>query len=237
MSNNISINGSGKVSGGTYDSVNINGSGCINGDLTCQTMTINGSGSVQGSLTTNGSFTINGSGSVHGDINGRGHISINGSGKVTGSVHCQVFRSAGSGQVYGDCEAEEITMEGGGRVEKLLNGENIRLVLYPQCHMHIGSIGGTNITVEHKPSQHNRSRTFHFFGILSGRDDNSGLRPCGTLETDTIEGDTITLTCTKAARVSGRIVKIGPGCRIGRVEYTETYEADEDATVDELVQL
>ena len=65
MSNNISINGSGKVSGGTYDSVNINGSGSINGDLTCQTMTINGSGSVQGSLTTNGSFTINGSGLGH----------------------------------------------------------------------------------------------------------------------------------------------------------------------------
>lgn len=217
--------------------MNINGSGSINGDLTCLAMTINGSGSVQGSLTTDGSFTINGSGSVHGDILGKGHISINGSGKVTGSVHCQVFRSAGSGTVYGDCEAEEITMEGGGRVEKLLNGENIRLVLYPQCHMHIGSIGGTSITVEHRPSQHNRTKTFHFFGILPWGDSDNSLRPTGTLETDTIEGDTITLTCTKAAGVSGRIVKLGPGCRIGRVEYTETYEADEDTIVDELVKL
>lgn len=237
MSGNININGSGHVNGGTYDNVTINGSGSINGDLTCGSMTINGSGKIQGDLHTDGSFTINGSGAVAGSVTGNGHISMNGSGKIGGSVHCQSFHSAGSGAVDGDCEGEEIVMEGGGRIGGLLNGENIRLVLYPHCHMTIGSIGGTDITVEHKPNQ-TLDKTVKLFGIripLGGG--HTEGRGNSILETDTIEGDTITLTGTKASRVSGRIVKLGQGCQIGRVEYTESYEVDETCAVDEVVRV
>ena len=48
--NNANINGSGSISGGTYNSVTINGSGRVNGDLVCDAMTINGSGSIRGGL-------------------------------------------------------------------------------------------------------------------------------------------------------------------------------------------
>lgn len=233
MSNNISINGSGRVNGGTYDSVTINGSGSIGGSLTCKTMTINGSGKVQGDLTTDGSFTINGSGVVEGNITGQGEISLNGSGKVGGSVHCHSFHTAGSGSVVGDCEGEEIRMEGGGSIGGLLNGEEIRLILHPHCHMRIGNIGGTNIVVEHKDNT-GIGKPITLFGFQIGN--HAEGKRNGILETDTIEGDTITLTCTQAKRVSGRIVKLGPGCQIDRVEYTETYEADETCTVGEVVK-
>lgn len=242
MKNNANINGSGRMQGGIYDCVNINGSGHIDGDLSVQSMTINGSGSVQGDLHTDGTFTINGSGRVDGNITGDGHISIHGSGKVNGSVHCQVYRSAGSGSVQGDCEAEEITMEGGGRIENLLNGENIHLVLYPQCRMYIGSIGGTNITVEHKLSENLSNAPLRVLGIRLPFGSHSPVgqeehRPCGKLETDTIEGDTITLSHTAASCVRGRIVKLGKGCQIARVEYTESYDTDPDAVVGEVVQV
>lgn len=236
MNNNININGSGSVSGGTYDTVTINGSGQVNGDLTCHSMTINGSGSVHGNLKAAGSFTINGSGRVEGSITESGSVSISGSGKVGGSVHCQTFRSSGSASVNGDCEGEDIEISGGGHIGGLLNGEKVRIYLYNNNHPKIGSIGGTDIQVKHKPGGNGSNGGWHvkIFGIEIG----SGTHgEPGQLETDTIEGDVIDLAFTRAARVSGRVVKIGPGCVIDRVEYTESVEIDsENSTVDKVVQ-
>jgi len=236
MSNNININGSGSVSGGTYDSVTINGSGRVNGDLICHSMTINGSGAVHGNLKAAGSFTINGSGRVEGSITESGSVSINGSGKVGGSVRCQCFRSSGSATVDGDCEGEDMELNGGGRIGGLLNGEKVRVYLYNNNHPKIGSIGGADIQVKHKPGRNGNNPGWHIriFGIEIGS--GSSGEP-GYLETDTIEGDVIDLAYTRASRVSGRVVRIGPGCTIERVEYTESAEIDkENSTVGQAVR-
>ncbi len=235
--NNININGSGSVAGGIYDNVTINGSGRVNGDLTCHSMTINGSGAVHGNLKASGSFTINGSGRVEGSITDSGSVSINGSGKVGGSVHCQTFRSSGSASVDGDCEGEDVEMNGGGHIGGLLNGEKVRIFLYSGNYPKVGSIGGADILVKQKPGGGNSSGwRFRILGIEFSRGGHSDTPGC--LETDTIEGDVIDLSHTRANRVSGRVVKIGPGCTIGRVEYTESAEIDrENSTVQEEVRL
>ena len=235
--NNVHINGSGNVSGGTYDTVTINGSGRVNGDLICRSMTINGSGSVGGNLKASGGFTINGSGRVEGSISDSGSVSINGSGKIAGSVHCHSFRSSGSASVDGDCEGEDMEINGGGHIGGLLNGEKVRIYLYKNNHTQIGSIGGTDIQVKLKPggNGNNPGWRVKIFGIEFGG--GSSAENPGYLETDTVEGDVIDLSFTRANRVSGRVVKIGPGCRIGTLEYTESAEVDrENSTVDETVR-
>ncbi|MBQ8400495.1 MAG: polymer-forming cytoskeletal protein, partial [Clostridia bacterium] len=218
------------------------GSGRVNGDLDCDSMTINGSGSVRGGLRTNGSFTINGSGRVEGSITGQGHVAINGSGKVEGSVHCHSFRSSGSASIGGDCEGEDMEMNGGGQIRGLLNGEKVRVFLYNNNHAEIGSIGGTDILVAHKPGGGNGSGggwKIRIFGIEIVRGGiGDGANHPGELKTDTIEGDVIDLSYTHAGRVSGRVVKIGPGCRIGKLEYTESADVDaENSVVEETVRL
>lgn len=238
MNNNININGSGSVAGGTYDTVTINGSGRVNGDLVCHSMTINGSGAVHGNLKAAGSFTINGSGRVDGSITESGSVAINGSGKVGGSVHCHTFRSSGSASVDGDCEGEDVEINGGGHIGGLLNGEKVRIHLYNNNHPKIGSIGGSDIQVKHRPGGNGNNPGWHIkiLGIEIGSSGGSG-EP-GYLETDTIEGDVIDLAYTRANRVSGRVVKIGAGCMIGRVEYTESAEIDrENSEIGETVQL
>ncbi len=234
MSSNVNINGSGSVGGGTYDSVTINGSGRVNGDLTCQRMTINGSGSVHGNVRAADHFTINGSGRVTGSIAESGKVSLHGSAKVEGSVRCRSFFSAGSSHVNGDCEGEDVTMEGAITVGGLVNGERVHFKL--NGHSRVGSIGGTEITVEEKISGKVGSTVIKFLGFeifKSGSSDGSS----GDLEADTIEGDVISLVNTRATRVSGRIVKIGKGCTIGRLEYTESVEIDrENSTVEEEVK-
>ncbi|MBR5444561.1 MAG: polymer-forming cytoskeletal protein [Clostridia bacterium] len=235
MNNNININGSGSVSGGTYDTVTINGSGRVNGDLICHSMTINGSGTVGGNLKATVSFSINGSGRVEGNITESGTVSISGSGKIRGSVHCHAFRSSGSASVDGDCEGEDMELNGGSHIGGLLNGEKVRIYLYNRNYPKIGSIGGTDIQVKHRPGGNNQGWHIRIFGIEIGNHGESE-KP-GFLETDTIEGDVIDLAYTRASRVSGRVVKIGPGCVIDRVEYTESAEIDsENSTVEKVVQ-
>jgi hypothetical protein len=51
------------------------------------------------------------------------------------------------------------------------------------------------------------------------------------LETNLIEGDDIYLEYTEAAVVRGKKVTLGPGCEIGTLEYSESYQAHRDASV------
>ncbi|MNG32826.1 hypothetical protein D3C84_1189280 [compost metagenome] len=51
------------------------------------------------------------------------------------------------------------------------------------------------------------------------------------LTSQTIEGDHIYLEYTTAEVVRGAHIKIGPGCEIGRIEYTEKLEQDKRSKV------
>ncbi len=233
--NNVHINGSGSVGGGTYDSVTINGSGHVNGDLVCQRMTINGSGSVHGNLQASDLFDINGSGKVQGNITETGKVGLHGSARIEGSIHCRSFFSAGSSKINGDCEGEDVTMEGAITVGGLVNGERVRFKL--QGNSKVGSIGGTEIVVEQKAGGIGNNMVVKFLGFEIFKSGGDGKTGSALLETDTIEGDVISLVNTHANRVSGRIVKIGPGCRIGQLEYTESVEVDrENSTVEQEVR-
>jgi len=57
------------------------------------------------------------------------------------------------------------------------------------------------------------------------------------LETKQIEGDEVSLEDTEAEVVRGKKVEIGPGCRIGRVEYSESLKVASDAVVKERVKV
>ncbi len=232
--NNVNINGSGSVGGGTYNSVTINGSGSVDGDIVCQRMTINGSGAVHGNLQAADHFNINGSGKVQGNVTKTGRVGLHGAAKIEGSVHCGNFFSGGSSHIGGDCEGEDVAVEGAIHVGGLVNGERVHIKLQGNCK--IGSIGGTEIVVEQKNGGKNNTVVVKFLGFTIFKT-NDGHMDNSKLETDTVEGDVITLVNTYANRVSGRIVKIGPGCRIGKLEYTESAEVDrENSTVAEEIQ-
>ena len=58
---------------------------------------------------------------------------------------------------------------------------------------------------------------------------------CSCAQAGDIEGDDVDLEYTQADVVRGRRVRIGEGCSIGRVEYSESLDAW-DGTVGEAVQ-
>ncbi|MBI3830518.1 MAG: hypothetical protein HY291_13440, partial [Planctomycetes bacterium] len=59
----------------------------------------------------------------------------------------------------------------------------------------------------------------------------SGGNGAFKLEAKTIEGDAVELENTVADLVKGKRVKIGKGCKIGAVEYTESIAVNDKASV------
>jgi cytoskeletal protein CcmA (bactofilin family) len=230
---NLVINGSGSAAGGDFDTVKINGSGLITGDVTCTDFTFNGSGKTTGSVTSK-SLHVNGSGHVLGVVK-TGELKALGSATFEESVQCEAayvsgastflknldakkIRVGGSIKVDGDCSADEFYSTGLFQVGGLLSADtlDIRLGLLVSS---ANEIGGEKISIKTTPG---RAKVRAFFGAD---------RPL--LDTSAIEGNEISLESTRAKVVRGHNVSIGSGCDIDLVEYSGVLKLASDAKVGE----
>lgn len=256
----LKISGSSSVMGGEYNTVSISGAGKINGNLKCDSFACSGSGKVLGDLETesvrsSGSTKIEGSvqcqtasvsgsflcgnlevseelkasGGIHisGSLRG-GQVRISGSLKTDESIHCRDMHVSGTCEVQsGDLNAEFFRCSGVLRVPGLLNAETVEI--YPTSASRVGSIGGTNIRISTEQAGKGHSWAVFVSGF------HVSTNP-GPMQVGTIEGDTVELEYTRAHVVRGTQVRIGKGCKIDRVEYSESLDAEE-GTVEEAVKV
>lgn len=236
LKSDLRIDGSGSASGGQYNSVRINGTGKVNGDISCNEFTINGSGEVVGNVESE-NVRINGSGNIKGSVkttklrvNGSANfesgvsaenITISGSTDVGKNLNAQQIKINGSVKVDGDCSAEKFHSNGLFEIGGLLNADDVEIDLYWH-RSRAREIGGERITV---------SLGTNKFGVLKAIFSLGIHNP--SLETDSIEGDEITIENTTAKVVRGNNVTIGNGCNISLVEYKGTYKKTGDAIVAE----
>ncbi len=119
----VKISGSGRVTGGDFDSVSISGSGVVSG-ANVKSIKINGSGRVEGfgneggesrNAKTARSATINGSGVIAGGTYST--VSIHGSGTITSDLVCDMLSISGSGKVQGKVFSENAGISGSGTVD------------------------------------------------------------------------------------------------------------------------
>lgn len=229
------ISGSGIMPGGDYDEeVIISGSGKINGNISCREFTISGSGNVDGNLRCLGKAKISGSGAVQGGLISD-EISVSGSGSVAGEVkvsRCFVsgklkagsittneLNVSGSVNSNGDISAENAIIQGTINANGLINAEKFDAEFYPESEA--DAIGGSMISIRRKG----------VIGILA-RLFKGGKNGCFNVS-GSIEGDVIDIEHTIAMAVIGREVKIGPGCKIGKVSYSERIDISPEAEVGE----
>jgi len=234
----VSISGSGRLGGGEYQRVTISGSGRIDGDVTAEELRISGSGRVSG-RTEVGQIAISGSGRFGGAVRAD-EMRVSGSAKIegpldakefksSGSFHtegdvaAEYFKSSGSFRVGGDVEADIFKASGGFDIEGLLSADKVEIRLAGRCT--VREIGGERIHVE-RPESLGAALLGGLAKMLTG----GGM---AELRTTQIEGDEIHLENTIADVVRGTRVEIGPGCKIGTVEYTETLKVHDDAVVKE----
>jgi cytoskeletal protein CcmA (bactofilin family) len=100
----------------------------------------------------------------------------------------------------------------------LLNAGQLDIKLYRDCRAK--EIGGEKIRIRKASLLH----AFSFFFKPS---------PHARLTASVIEGDDIYLENTTAKAVRGNRVTIGPGCKIGTVEYKEHFEQKKDSIVNQ----
>ena len=241
--NSASISGAGTISGGTYTRISISGAGKITGDIVADELKISGAGKVAGraevrEIVTSGSASfagdviademrVSGSARVEGQAKVK-ELKCSGTFKVEKGITAEYVKASGSLRVDGDTESEIFKASGGFKIEGLLTADKIEIRLGGRCYAK--EIGGERIDV--------RRGGWREKGILL-----DGLVKLFTgggtaaLETKQIEGDEIALEETEAEVVRGKKVEIGSGCRIGRVEYSESLRVASDAVVKERVKV
>ena len=240
---NIHISGSGRINadGSIYEDVHISGSGHINGDLRCRSIHISGSAHFGGNVFCEEEIKTSGSGHFDGNVECDSFY-VSGSGHLENNLKCRTFKSSGSSHINGsdscteasvsgsvhigkDMTGENIKICGGSRIEGLLNAENITISLGGKNT--VGEIGCTKLNV-------NESENGSVFRIGPF---SFGPKSIGELVCPIIEGDEISLIRTKSEVVRGKTVKIGAGCEIKRVEYSESIEVAEGSKVGEQIKI
>jgi len=212
---NLIINGIGSSNGGSFHSVKVDGLGRLEGDVGCSNFTVNGRSVVNGSITAE-TTEMHGTLTIHGNLKAE-RTRIHGRAKIEGNYVGEHIEIHGSTTISGSCEAEKFKANGKLQVGTL-NADNIHVTLHGHCK--IAEIGGERIQIQKQLG----IDLVSWLKILPKSIGNH-------LTVQTIEGDDIYLEYTTAEVVRGANIKIGPGCEIGRIEYTEKLEQDKRSKV------
>lgn len=238
----LKISGSGSAAGGRYRIASISGSGKIVGDVNCEKFSISGSGKVEGAVISNG-FSISGCGKVTGDLNCVTG-SISGSGKIGGNFKGEELTVAGAGRIEGRINATNVKLLGSIRVGHgiegeiinikgvlktlgMVNGDEVNIELNGGCE--VEEIGATKVRVLKEYSTMNAIGRF-ICKLFSKNFEYLTIR--------TIEADEIYLENTIADVVRGGKITIGEGCKIKRIEYSESLEKlNSESVIEEEMKL
>jgi cytoskeletal protein CcmA (bactofilin family) len=233
-----SLAGAGKLSGGDYTRVSISGAGKVQGDIKAEELRISGAGKVEG-RTEAMQIVVSGSGAFAGDVVAD-EMRVSGAARIDGSARVKELKCSGSyrakeslvaeyikasGQIRvgGDVEADMFKATGGFEIEGLLSADKIEIRLGGKCSAR--EIGGERIDVRRGGFRERGILLDGLVRMFSG----GGI---AELRVTLVEGDEIHLEDTIADTVRGKSVEIGPGCRIGEVEYTDHLDVHHDARVE-----
>ncbi|MGZ9586050.1 hypothetical protein [Paenibacillus marinisediminis] len=210
------ISGIGKIYGGEFNRVTIDGVAEVTGDVTCNLFECNGKGKVKGNIAAK-SIHVQGLCKFMHAVQAE-QIRIDGSATMEERTSAEKIEVNGAISVDGDCQAEEFVAHGKVDIFGLLNAEKIYLEFVAKCK--VGSMGGESIVVKRGKQKHDIMNK-----MISSVFGNPQLL------VDTVEGDRIALENTKAKTVRGNSVTIGPGCEIDHVEYHSELFVDDRARV------
>lgn len=237
----LNISGSGSCCGGDYDQVDISGHGKVTGDLTCDVLhvsgmaklmgnvacrraQISGMGRICGTLETN-ELEISGKVDCESDVIGEA-VNISGMCKIDTALNTtKMLRIQGMVTTGGDINGEQIISEGLVKCGGLMSCE--KLTFTCRGVSRIREIGGS--IVEVRGTDRAYMKLFSFLLPSTYREDK--------LVSDLIEGDEVSLEHCEVKVVRGKKVRIGEGCKIGLVEYSEEYIGSSDASIETVNKL
>ena len=232
----MNISGSGTVPAGEYENIKISGSGHMKGSVKCASLYVSGSADAE-SVVCAGEIRVSGACSFEGDVHSKTiHVSgacnfegnatvaesfhLSGGVNMDGNLKCGTLDVHGGLRADGDIEAETVSVRGNIFSEGLLNAEQIDINTKSGCAL--GSIGCGKLTATY-------TKRKWFANLINVTYNGRQIR--GVMVEQSIEGDEIDIKYVTCPRVSGRTVKIGEGCEIEVLQYSESCEIDPKAKV------
>lgn len=238
----MKISGSGTIPAGEYENIKISGSGDLEGTVKCTSLHISGSADadtvecmeeihISGASSFDGdiftkSLHVSGAINCDGNVTATESMHLSGGVNVDGNIKCGTLKAHGGLNVEGDIEAETAHIHGSASCGGLLNAENIDIDTRDGCVF--GSIGGSKIVIKYR-----QRKLFKNLITVSFND----KRVRGVEVEQSIEGDEIDIEHITCPRVSGRTVKVGEGCKIELLQYSESYETHEKAKVGKIERI
>jgi len=227
------------VSGHVYDKVTIIGDLAVSGELDCNRLSVIGSFRDEGTVKTaqgtiTGTAFVNGVDSAqlkiigHLDVDGDARVKklvIRGEMSVKRSIAAEKIDLMGDLDIKENCTSETFRSRGPFAIGGLLNAERIDIKLFGDCR--VKEIGGETIRIR-------RTSWALFNQILKYVVSKPNFD--GRIAADVIEGDDIYVEYTAAKIIRGNRVKVGKGCNIGLIEYTDFLEHDKDSQIKENVK-
>ncbi|WP_024631583.1 MULTISPECIES: hypothetical protein [unclassified Paenibacillus] len=201
----ISIIGDGSSSGGVYGKVKVVGDSSFTDNLICDQFKCTGTSVIHGSLESTdikitGTLSLKDQAAADNEDQ-EGHYASN---LYAKAEHMKVV---GELHVSGDCQVEDMKLNGRFTIAGMLSAEQMTLKIMGPSE--VREMGGSIISVKSGKGK-------LFEGLFSGQK--------SVLKAGMIEGDDIELEYTEAEVVRGDKIKIGPGCRIGTVEYRSSLQ-------------
>ncbi|WP_433707475.1 hypothetical protein [Paenibacillus illinoisensis] len=209
--NDISIIGEGSSAGGVYGKVKVVGDSSFNHNLYCDQFKCTGTSVIYGSLE---SDDIKITGTLTLTERAVGAEDESGSGVSGLHAKAEKMKVVGEFHLPGDCQAENLKLNGRFTVGGMLTAEQMTLKIMGPSEAR--EIGGSIISVK-------TGRGKLLEGLFSSNQ--------SILKANMIEGDDIELENTVAEVVRGDKIKIGPGCRIGTVEYRSSLQIHSQSEV------
>jgi cytoskeletal protein CcmA (bactofilin family) len=239
----VSVSGAGVIDGGSYSRVSISGAGKISGDLYAEELKMSGAGSVNGhcevvhlTISGTGKFTkdviademkVSGVAKVDGAVKVK-ELKCSGTFRAAESISSEYVKVSGMLHVGGDLESEIFRASGGFDVRGLLTAD--RIEIHPGGRCRAQEIGGAKIDVRRYG---NRDRAGLLDSLMRALSSAWG----GEVEAALIEGDEIYLESTRADVVRGKQIHIGPNCKIGLIEYSESLKVHDDSDVEKQTKI
>ncbi|WP_042168574.1 hypothetical protein [Paenibacillus gorillae] len=217
----LSIAGIGALKGGVFQEATIEGVGDVDGDVVCTNFKLEGKVKVDGSVSAQ-KVKLEGVAFIGGNLRSD-TIVAKGKLEVKGDLIGEDLRLDAKVIVDGRCETESLHATGKLRMG-VLNAGSAHIEL--NGNSQINEIVGGQIHIQKQPAV-----------SLTDWLKTPEISPAGKLTTQIVEGDDIYLEYTAAAVVRGTNIVIGPGCKIGLVEYKTKFEQDKNAKVERAERL
>ena len=215
----VKIFGAGTVGKGKYETVSINGSANISGDIECSDFTVSGACSSSGRIDCENEIKVRGSAAFRKDVSAD-TVHCMGTAVFSGNVSCNNIKIEGTARFCGDTKCDSFVSSGIIECDGVLNAKNTEIVFGGKPK--VKEICGSIINIECIDDE----KSFLKKLVSSKKDGKMTV-------SESIGGDEVSVSGVIAPLVSGRNVVIGKDCIIDRVVYTESIEISPKAKVKE----